>query len=68
LAWTTDHVGVLANTWWEPLTFTVPGDAGWTLYAATAPLIAPAALVADAPVVQGAEITLAPRSVVVLAR
>jgi glycogen operon protein len=65
LAWSTDDLVVLANTWWEPLTFRVPREGNWQLGPVTAPLVEP--LVEDV-VVGGATVTLAPRSVAVLTR
>lgn len=63
VAWSTDELVVLANTWWEPLTFRVPRPGEWYVELATAPG-APPPLRADAD--GGRSVTVAARSVVVL--
>ncbi len=55
LAWSTDGLIVMANMWWEPLTFRVERPGPWKVELASAP-----------PRRRGRSITIAPRSVVVL--
>ena len=63
LAWHIDGLYVMANMWWEPLTFAVQVPGGWQRVIDTAD----EAGFADA-VVQGPSVTVAPRSIVVLTR
>jgi glycogen operon protein len=66
LAWSTDHLIVLANTWWEPLELRVPRPGSWQIALATA---TPHAVdVVDLAEGGLATVTLAPRSRVVLTR
>jgi len=61
LAWSTDDVIVLANTWWEPLAFVVPRPGHWQVELATSTW---------ADVIEGDthRVALGPRSVVVMTR
>ncbi len=60
LAWSTDHVVVFANTWWESLTFHNPRSGVWKVALATADVLDAAP--------GGTSVTVAARSVVVLTR
>lgn len=65
IAWSTDDVVVLANTWWQPMTFRVPRPGDWHVELSTAGWASAwtDTLLAPAPYVE-----VAPRSVVVLTR
>jgi hypothetical protein len=53
MAWSTDDLYVMANMWWEPLTFEVQQPGDWSEVLRTA---------------EGNDLTVAPRSIVVLRR
>jgi isoamylase len=56
IGWRSGAVAVLANMWWEPVTFHLPDDlVGWTIARASSP-----------PGRDGGVVTVAPRSTVVL--
>ena len=57
LAWRTGGLTVVANMWWEPLTFDLPEPGAWHLAVATA----------SGAWFDGARIGVPPRSIVVLA-
>ena len=59
LAWATGQLYVVANAWWEPLSFHVQTDGPWRLDLATSP---------DTRLVGATTVEVAPRSVAVLVR
>lgn len=68
LAWATRDLYVMSNTWWEPLTFEVQAPGPWRRVVDTS-LPTPNDIVAlDVARGVGSQVTLAPRSTVVLRR